>query len=108
MGSARELASCGFSIHWGKPQWRKQRRSRERDEVFLELLRRFAKEGRNARDQRGTNHAPSLFAKEDEAKKAGLNGKHFEPAMRRLFKAEKIWNEPCGTPSRPSFKLVLK
>lgn len=26
--------------------------------------------------------------------------------MSRLFKAEKIWNEPCGKPSRPTFRLA--
>jgi hypothetical protein len=36
------------------------------------------------------SYAPARFAKEDEAKRAGMNGKHLEAAMRRLFKAGKI------------------
>jgi RecA-family ATPase len=78
------------------------------DDVFLDLLRRFAKENRNASDKSGTNYAPALFAKEEEAKRAGLNRKQLEAAMRRLFATGKIWNEPCGRPSRPSFRLAVK
>jgi hypothetical protein len=32
----------------------------------------------------------------------------FEAAMRRLFKAGVIWNEPCGKLSRPSYRIALK
>ena len=28
--------------------------------------------------------------------------------MRALFKDGVIWNEPCGKPSRPSFRIALK
>jgi hypothetical protein len=31
-----------------------------------------------------------------------ITSKMFEAAMRRLFKANVIWNEPCGKPSRPT------
>jgi hypothetical protein len=37
-----------------------------------------------------------------------INSKAFEAAMRRLFKAGKIWNEPCGKPSRPSYRIAIK
>jgi RecA-family ATPase len=78
------------------------------EHVFLDLLRRFSKENRNVYDKTGTTYAPSLFAREDEAKRAGITSKAFEAAMRRLFKAGTIWNEPCGRPSRPSYRLALK
>jgi RecA-family ATPase len=76
------------------------------DEIFLDLVRRFTRENRNIGDKPGTSYAPAIFAREDEAKQAGLNNKIFEAAMRRLFKAEKIWNEPYGR--RPSYRIALK
>jgi RecA-family ATPase len=78
------------------------------DEIFLQLLRRFAKGNRFVSDKRGTNYAPALFAREDEAKSEAINSKMFEAAMLRLFKAGTIWNEPCGKPSRPSFRIAIK
>jgi RecA-family ATPase len=78
------------------------------DEIFLELLARFTKGNRNVRHQKGANFAPALFAKEREAATAGLNGKALEAAMRRLFAAEKIWNEPHGPPSRRTSHIAEK
>jgi RecA-family ATPase len=78
------------------------------DDVFLDLLRRFTRENRNVSDKASPAYAPALFAREYEARKAGLNGKQLEAAMRRVFAAGKIWNEPCGKPSRPSYRLAIK
>ncbi len=78
------------------------------DEVFLELLVRFARENRNASDKVGPSYAPAKFAAEDEARRACLTSKALEAAMRRLFKAGKIWNEPYGKPSRPHYRLAVK
>src|SRR5262249_57303608 len=78
------------------------------DEIFLELLERFTKSNRNVSHKSGTNFAPALFAKEQEAKNAGLKSKSLEATMLRLFKTDKIWNEPCGKPSRPSFRIARK
>jgi RecA-family ATPase len=78
------------------------------DDVFLDLLRRFARENRSVSDKASSTYAPSLFVREEESKKAGLNGKQLEAAMRRLFAANKIWNEPHGRPSRPRYRLAVK
>jgi RecA-family ATPase len=78
------------------------------DDVFLDLLRRFTAENRNVSDKKGPSYAPALFAREEEAKRALLAGKDLEAAMRRLFKAGKIWNEPYGRPSRPHFRIARK
>ena len=78
------------------------------DEVFLDLLRRFTAENRNASDKKGPSYAPALFAREDEAKRAGLTNRSFEDAMRRLFKTGKIWNEPYGKASRQHYRLARK
>jgi RecA-family ATPase len=78
------------------------------DGVFLDLLHRFTKENRNVGERTGTSYAPARFAQEEEAKRAALTSKHLEAAMRRLFKAEKIWNEPYGRPARISHRLAIK
>jgi RecA-family ATPase len=78
------------------------------DEVFLELLRRFTKENRAVSDRPGKNYAPPLFVREEEAHRAEIFTRAMEGAMRRLFKAGKIWNEPCGKPSRPAFRLAIR
>ena len=72
------------------------------------MLRRFTKENRFVSGKPSSNYAPALFAKEDEAKREMINSKTFEAAMRRLFKAGTIWNEPCGKPSRPSYRIAIK
>jgi RecA-family ATPase len=77
-------------------------------DVFVTVLARFAKANRRVSDKTGTNYAPALFAKEDEAKAAGLDSRALETAMRDLFKEERIWNEPCGKPSRPAFQVAVK
>lgn len=78
------------------------------ENVFLDLLKRFAAANRNVSDRRGPGYAPTAFAREDEAKRANLNSKDLEAAMRRLFKIEKIWNEPYGKPSRQHFRIAIK
>jgi RecA-family ATPase len=77
------------------------------DAVFLDVLRRFTAENRKVCDRTGTGYAPALIAREEEAKRAGIDGRALEAAMRRLFKDGKIWNEPYGKPSRGSYRLAL-
>jgi hypothetical protein len=48
-----------------------------------------------------------VFAGEDEARQAGLDGKALEAAMRRLFKAKTIRNVSHGYPSRPSYHIAV-
>jgi hypothetical protein len=79
---------------------------RRAEEVFFDLLARFTRENRTVGAKPGTSYAPALFAREEEAKKLVLSSKVLEAAMRRLFKAEKIWNGPYGR--RPSYRIALK
>ena len=59
--------------------------------MFLELLRRFAEQGRNVSDKpTSPNYAPTAFAKEDEAKDRWAQKAEFEQAMRDLFSADRI------------------
>jgi hypothetical protein len=46
-----------------------------------------------------------VFAREPEAK--GVSSKALADAMGRLFKSEKIWNEPYGRNNRESHRVAL-
>jgi RecA-family ATPase len=83
-------------------------RESQADEVFLDLLQRFSKQNRFVSDKTSANYAPALFAKEDTAKAAGLSSQILASAMRRLFASGRIWNEPCGKPSRPQYRIAIK
>jgi RecA-family ATPase/DNA polymerase I-like protein with 3'-5' exonuclease and polymerase domains len=78
------------------------------EQVFLELLRRFHRENRNVSDRRGTNYAPALFADEPEARASGVTKPMLTGAMRRLFAAGTIWNEPYGRQARPNYRIIVK
>jgi RecA-family ATPase len=76
------------------------------DALFLTLLRRFTKQGRNVSDKAGPTYAPTEFAKDPEAKKAKVNSKALAEAMARLFAAEKITVINEGPPSRRRSRIV--
>lgn len=78
------------------------------DEVFLELLRRFNAENRHVSNNLGPTYAPALFAREESARRAGLSSASLTGAMRRLFEAKKIFNEPHGKRSRKRFHIVIR
>ena len=75
--------------------------------VFLTSLEQYDVANRTVSDKSGRSYAPALFAREDEAKKAGLHAKILEVAMRDLFRERKIWNEPIGKPSRSTYRIAL-
>jgi RecA-family ATPase len=84
-------------------------RKAKAEEVFLELLRRFADKNRNVSDKpTAPNFAPSAFAKEEEAKKHGLKKSDFEQTMRDLFSSDKITLEQYDKPSRGLWRLTVK
>jgi RecA-family ATPase len=84
-------------------------REAKADRVFLDLLKRFANEGRNVGDKTtAPNFGPAVFAKEDEAKTAHLRKSDLEAAMRRLFADSKIHVENYGRPSRPASRIASK
>jgi RecA-family ATPase len=83
-------------------------REQKAEHVFLDLLRRFDNENRHVSEKKGPGYAPAAFAREEEARQAGITGKHFEGAMLRLFKAKKIGNRDYGKPSRPHWRIVRK
>ena len=79
------------------------------EQLFLTLLDRFNRQGRNTCEKPSApTYAPTLFTKESEAREAGIRKADFEGAMSRLFAAEKICLERYGSPSRATSRLVRK
>jgi RecA-family ATPase len=76
------------------------------EQVFLTLLDRFTREGRNVTDKKGTSYAPAHFAKEQEAKAVNLNNKSLEEAMLRFFTQGKIRVVTEGPPSKLRTRMV--
>jgi RecA-family ATPase len=76
------------------------------DSMFLTILGRFHREGRNASDTKGPTHAPTLFAQEQEAKAAKMNKSTLADAMRRLFAANRIHRESYRRNSQDHFRLA--
>jgi RecA-family ATPase len=77
--------------------------------LFLNELNRFGLQGRNVSDRpNANNYAPSVFAKEKQARDLGIKKADLETAMRNLFAADKIRVETYGPPSKTSSKLVAK
>src|SRR5262249_9644302 len=84
-------------------------REAKADEVFLDLLKRFASEGRNLSHTAGPRtYAPTVLANQTEAKKHRLRKAELEAAMNRLFETKKIHVEHYGRPSRPYSRLAVK
>jgi len=79
------------------------------EEMFLDLLRRFSSQGRNASDKPSAhNYAPAAFAQEADAKTQSIRKPDLDAAMRRLFATNKIHVESYGRPSRPYTRLAIK
>jgi RecA-family ATPase len=76
------------------------------EQVFLALLDRFNQQGRRVSDKVGPSYAPPNFAKEAEAKAAGIGKAALTSAMARLFSANKLHMEPYGPPSRGTSRIA--
>jgi RecA-family ATPase len=77
------------------------------DDLFLTLLSRVRARGETLSPKSAAHmYAPTVLAREPEAKTAGFKKKDFEDAMVRLFTAKKIHLEPYGAPSRKTNEVV--
>jgi RecA-family ATPase len=74
--------------------------------LFLDILRRLTKQGRNVSEHKGTSYAPAIFEGEPEAKAAKVARKQLTEAMTRLFAADKIKIVTEGPPSHRRSRLV--
>jgi RecA-family ATPase len=84
--------------------WKSSLTNVETDNLFLDLLDQFTREGRNVTAKKGPSYAPSEFANHAEAK--GVSKEAFKKAMDRLLGTAKIENMESGSPSRRRSKLV--
>lgn len=76
------------------------------EEVFMALLNRFTRDGRNVTDKKGTSYAPAAFAKEREAVSERLNKTALAEAMLRLFDSRKIHVVTEGPKSKQRSRIV--
>jgi RecA-family ATPase len=76
------------------------------DGLFLDILQRLTKQGRNVSERKGTSYAPAIFEGEPEAKTVKVTRKQFAEAMTRLFAANKIKIVTEGPPSHRRSRLV--
>jgi RecA-family ATPase len=84
-------------------------RDSKADELFLNLMQRFADQGRNISDKPNSpNYAPNALADDPEAKKQGMRRADFKAAMSRLFSSSKIHVETYGRPSRLYTRLAVR
>jgi RecA-family ATPase len=87
----------------------KAMRTATAEEMFMDLLRRFAVHNRNVSDKaNANNYAPTAFAREDAARKQVIKKADLEQAMRGLFNANKITVEQYGKPSLHRYRLAVK
>lgn len=79
---------------------------RKAEEVFLAMLKRFARDGRDLGDKPGKNYAPAEFANEKLAKDGKHTKERLAEAMRRLFEKNEIQIKTTGPPSKPRRRLA--
>jgi RecA-family ATPase len=79
------------------------------DDLFLTLLQRLNDQNRGpfSHKKQSNNYAPTVFAKQPEAKVAGIKKAALAKAMERLLNAKKIAVETYGPPCREFTKLVI-
>jgi archaellum biogenesis ATPase FlaH len=75
------------------------------DDVFLSLVAKFQREGRDVSPNPSRSYAPTLFRSEPEA--AGLSQESLAVAMSRLLRYGKVQVELFGPPSHQRKRLVL-
>jgi len=72
----------------------------------METLARLALQGRTANDRSGPNYAPAAFAKEPEARLAGVGKAALADAMRELFAEKKIRVDEDGSGNHKVRRIV--
>ena len=99
------ITAWDFPGH-GETTPQRQEQDRNADFVFLRLLARYEADGRTVSERQGPNYAPAKFARESEAKLAGLGNAVLAQAMRRLFEAKRIKAVDEGSGGKGKHKIV--
>ncbi len=73
--------------------------------MFLDLLTKFAAQGRDVTPKPSPSYAPTIFEKHPDAE--CLRKRDLANAMERLLGAERIEVETVGPPSRRYSRLAL-
>lgn len=77
------------------------------DDLFMNLLARFAGQGRDlSAKPRSPNFGPKILAREPEAQEQKIQPEELEEAMGRLFRADRIKNETYGKNSNKHERIV--
>jgi RecA-family ATPase len=102
----------GVIIPWefpgqGSPTPERTEAERKAEHIFMELLTRFSLADRTVTESPSPSYAPTVFAREREAKLGKVAKGALADAMRRLFEAGKIKIETFGPPSRERRRIVI-
>jgi RecA-family ATPase len=102
-----EVMKANYGPVGGVTSLEKLAAERAAEQIFLTLLDEFNRQGRNTSAKPSApTYAPTLFAKEKQARDHHIKKANFEVAMRNLFSAGKVGLEPYGSPSRDTSRLV--
>jgi RecA-family ATPase len=98
-----------FVVEGGATGFERVAADQRADERFMQLLGRYAQQGRNVSDKaKANNYAPAAFADERDGDNKRLSIAAFKLAMQRLFTAGKIHVEEYGPPSKGWARLAIK
>ena len=102
----------GVIIPWefpgqGSPTPERTEAERKAEHIFMELLTRFSLADRTVTESPSPSYAPTVFAREREAKLGKVAKGALADAMRRLFEAGKIKIETFGPPSRERRRIAI-
>jgi RecA-family ATPase len=75
------------------------------DRIFIDLVAKYAAEGRHVSATASSNYAPALFEKDQRSD--GVKKRGFTMAMNRLFEAGRIKVEEFGPPSRRLKRIAV-
>ena len=75
-------------------------------EVFLTLLDRYNQSNRTVSDQDGCQLRACTILRGGRGEEGWPERTNVREAMVQLYRDQKIWNEPCGKPSRPAYRIA--
>ncbi len=95
-----------YVVDLGKGTFEQRMAEVETANLFTDLLRQAAEQGRNVSDKPSPSYAPTVFAAAPKAKAAKATKEALASAMAQLFAANKIAVVPFGPPSRMRTKII--
>jgi hypothetical protein len=99
--------NVGVATAWEKPD-RDPVKMAQAEALFLCLLDKLTGQGRTVNPTSGPTFAPTVFAKEKEAREAKMTVKGFKEAMQRLFDQNLIRVEEGRSEGRHPIKCIVR